>query len=82
MQRRVHNEEEAIKEFTFKAGLTVKEIGIWFHSSGILGASPDGIIDEETVLEVDCPYTERNLTIAEAVESAIFCLEKCESGHG
>lgn len=77
----VNNEEEAIKAFTLKTGLAVKETGIWFHSSGILGASPDGIIDDETVLEVKCPYTERNLTIAEAVESATFCLEKCESGQ-
>ena len=59
----------------------MKETGIWFHSSGILGASPDGIIDEETVLEVKCPYMERNMTIEEAVEST-FCLEKCESGQG
>ena len=58
-------EAEAIEAFTLKTGLAVKETGIWFHSSGILGASPDGIIDEETVLEVKCPYTERNLTIAE-----------------
>ena len=77
----VNNEEEAVKAFTLKTGLAVKETGIWFHSSGILGASPDGIIDDETVLEVKCPYTERNLTIAEAVESATFCLEKCESGQ-
>ena len=54
----------------------MKETGIWFHSSGILDASPDGII------EVKCPYTERNLTIADAVGSATFCLVKCESGHG
>ena len=77
----VNNEEEAVKAFTLKTGLAVKETGIWFHLSGILGASPDGIIDDETVLEVKCPYTERNLTIAEAVESATFCLEKCESGQ-
>lgn len=78
----VNNEEEAIKAFTLKTGLAVKETGIWFHSSGILGASPDGIIDEETVLEVKCPYTERNITIEEAVASTTFCLEKCESGQG
>ena len=53
----VNNEEEAIKAFTLKTGLEVKETGIWFHSSGILGASPDGIIDEESVLEMKCPYT-------------------------
>ena len=81
VQLGVNNEEEAIKAFTLKTGLPVKETGIWFHSSGI-GASPNGVIDEETVLEMKCPYTEQNLTIAEAVESATFCLEKCESGHG
>ena len=71
----VNNEEEAIQAFTLKTGLEMKQTGIWFHSSGILGSSPDGIIDEQTVLEVKCPYMEWNLTIAEAVESATFCLE-------
>ena len=47
----VNNEEEAIKAFTLKTGKTVKGTGIWFHSSGILGASPDGIVDHETTKE-------------------------------
>ena len=37
---------------TLRTGKTVKDTGIWFHPSGILGASPDGIVDHETVLEV------------------------------
>ena len=78
----VNNEEDAIKAFTNKTGKTVKETGIWFHSSGILGASPDGFVDDETVLESKCPYTERNLTIEEAVKSKTLCLEKSESGEG
>ncbi|PFX33887.1 hypothetical protein AWC38_SpisGene1217 [Stylophora pistillata] len=78
----VNNEEEAVKAFTLKTGLAVKETGIWFYSSGILCASPDGITDEETVLEVKCPYTERNLTIVEAVVSATFFPEKCRSRQG
>ena len=78
----VNNEEEAIKAFTLKTGKTVKETGIWFHSSGILGASPDGIVDHKTALEAKCPYTERNLTIDEAVQSsATFCLDKSDSGE-
>ena len=68
------------RPFTAKTGKTVKETGIWFHPSGILGASPDGIVDDETVLEAKCPYIERNLTIEEAVQSSVtFCLQKCES---
>ena len=59
----------------------MKDTGIWFHPSGILGASPGGIVDHETVLEVRCPYTERNLTIEEAAKSETFCLEKTESGQ-
>ena len=78
----VNNEKEAIKAFTLKTGKIVKDTGIWFDSSGILGASPDGIVDDETVLEAKCPYTERNLTIEEALNSTSFCLEKIESGQG
>ena len=57
----VNNEEEATKAFSLKTGKTVKETGIWFHSSGILGASPDGIVDHETAFEAKCPYTESNI---------------------
>ena len=55
---------------------------MWFDSSGILGASLDGIVVDETVLESKCPYTERNLTIEEALNSTSFCLKKIESGQG
>ena len=79
----VNNEEEALKAFTKLTGKTVQETGIWLDSSGILGASPDGIVDDQTVLEAKCPYTERNLTIEEAVDtSKSFCLEKSQDGHG
>ena len=58
----------------------MEDTGVWFHSSGILSASPDGIVDDQTVIEAECPYTERNMTIEEAVQfSATFYLEICES---
>ena len=65
----VNNEEEAIKTFTAKTGKSVEDTGIWSHSSGILDASPDGIVDDQTGLEAKCPYTERRMTIEEAVQS-------------
>ena len=58
----VNNEAEAVKSFTNLTGKTVQETGIWLDLSGILGASSDGIVDEESVLEAKCPYTERNMT--------------------
>ena len=68
------------------------------HESGVLGASPDGIIRRAAsynynhqvaelsdileamqlrpdILEVKCPFTARNMTIPEAIESIKeFCL--------
>ena len=68
------SEEEAMKALTLKTGKTVKDTGIWFDSSGILGTSPRGIVDDETVLETKSRNTERNLTTEEAVNSTSFCL--------
>ena len=83
MQWGVDNEQEALKAFTGLTSKIVKETGIWLVASGILGASPDGIVDDETVLEAICPYTERNLTIEEAiVTSPTFCLKKAQDGNG
>jgi hypothetical protein len=62
--------------------------GIWLHASGVLAASPDGVVtDGPTVnvhgnsqvmpqlLEVKCPYAARDMTVAQAVESITdFCL--------
>ena len=39
-------------------------------------------MDEDSVLEAKCPYTERNMTIEEAVNtSPNFCLKKTENGQ-
>ena len=68
-----------MKTFEKSAGLSTIQIGIWLDQSGILGASPDGMVGSECVLEVKCPYTERNSTIKEAVLSKPSCLEKGEN---
>ena len=78
----VNNEAEAVKAFINLTGKTVQETGLWLDGSGILGASPDGIVDEDSVLEAKCPYTERNMTIEDAVNtSPNFCLKKIENGQ-
>ena len=77
----VNNEAEAIKEFEKKTGLKVEETGIWLGDSGILGASPDGLVEANAVLESKCPYTQRNMTIKEAINSSNFYLKKDEDGN-
>ena len=53
------HEEEAILDFTLETGLDVVETG--FHPyEDWAGASPDGLIQEDAILEVKCPYGKRN----------------------
>ena len=75
-----NNEKEALKHFTTQTGLPVEQTGLWLHESGVLGASPDGLVGKNHVLEVKCPYTVRNLTIRDAVNSSTFCLRVNQDG--
>ena len=36
---------------------------MWLHKCGYLGASPDGLIGSDFLIEVKCPYTWRNDSI-------------------
>ena len=51
---------------------------MWLHECGVLGASPDGLVEDNSVVEAKCPYTQRNLTIEEAIATNNFGLEKKE----
>jgi hypothetical protein len=51
-------------------------IGLFVHEEySFLGASPDGLIDEDSIIEIKCPFSARDLTVEEAVKSKIikFC---------
>ena len=68
----VCNESEVINAFRLKTGLDVVETGVWLHHSGVLSASPDGLVGEDSVQEAKCPYTHRDLTIEEAIKTSNF----------
>ena len=68
----VDNEDMAVKEFTKVTGLVSVQTGLWLHESGVLGASPDGLIGSDGVLEVKCPYTHKNDTIVDATEKTLL----------
>ena len=74
------NEAEAINHFRKFTGHPLAETGIWLDPNGVLEASPDGLIAQNHVLEVKCPYTQRNVTIAEAVLNDSFCLTRNHDG--
>lgn len=54
--------------------------GLWLHSSGIIGASPDGLIGNDGILEIKCPFSARNSSVMTLVESDKFYICKDSSG--
>lgn len=39
------------------------------ETENYLAATPDGLVGENTILEIKCPYSARNLTPQEAIET-------------
>ena len=57
-------ESKAIKMFEKKYELKCKKCGLFIRPDlPFLGATPDGIIDDDTLIEVKCPYTGRQKPI-------------------
>jgi hypothetical protein len=50
-------EGEARDFYVATTGVHVEECGIFVDKDGMLGASPDGLIEEDGLLEIKCPYT-------------------------
>ena len=78
----MNNEQEALKAFTVLTGKTVQETGIWLDLSGILVASPDGIVDHEAVLEAKCPYTYKDNILQVSCDKYQGMLLGCENTEG
>ncbi|XP_050388704.1 uncharacterized protein LOC126807882 [Patella vulgata] len=58
-------ETVACKSFEEKTGFIVSKCGVFVHPSyPYLGATPDGVIDDNKIIEIKCPYTGRDLNIA------------------
>ncbi len=57
-------EKTAVKAYEEKTGKIATNCGLVVHPSWpFLGASPDGYVDNDIVLEVKCPYNGRNSMI-------------------
>ena len=56
----ITNEDLARQDFCTGWNVAVEETGIWLHDSGVLGASPDGLIGDDAVVEIKCPWATRD----------------------
>lgn len=57
MQWGTDNEPVARLQYGLTTGLDAEETGFWIHDDIFTGASPDGLIGEDGVLEIKCPNT-------------------------
>ncbi|XP_056636166.1 uncharacterized protein LOC130444866 isoform X2 [Diorhabda sublineata] len=64
------HEKDALDHLMQIYNLNVQLTGVWLTNSGLLGASPDGIIDEEeAIVEVKCPYSFRNYKLSKKLRN-------------
>ena len=74
-------ESTALRLFQEHFQLTVQPTGLWLHNTGVIGASPDRLIPElNATVEVKCPYSVREITIAEACGTKHFFLSVDDYG--
>lgn len=57
MQRGVETEPTARLAYEFTTGNSVTETGFWLHDTIPTGASPDGLVNGDGLLEIKCPNT-------------------------
>lgn len=73
------HEQTAISQFEEVYKKKVKKCGIFLDDSGLLGASPDGLVDDG-ILEVKCPFRFRDKTISEALANRTDYILRIENG--
>ena len=76
----VTHESVAVNTYKQAKDCEVIPSGIWLDSTGCIGGSPDGIVDENCIIEAKCPFSLRETTVTSALERTSFMLKKESSG--
>jgi len=63
----LNNKDAALSFLQKTENVVIQKTGLWLHKCGYLGASPDGLIGENDVVEVKCPYKFRNSLLSEEI---------------
>lgn len=63
------NEKQGILEFEQVTNQKVTPTRLWLHKTGIIGASPDGLVGLDSIIEVKCPYKYRNELIRTSLQN-------------
>lgn len=75
MQYGRDNEPKAIERLETDKGVNVKKCGLFVDREyPYLAATPDGLVGEDTVVEVKCPENSKDLTPLEGVQKKKDCV--------
>ncbi|CAI6357776.1 unnamed protein product [Macrosiphum euphorbiae] len=62
------HEQDAKKDLELALGIEIKECGLYIDSNNVfLGATPDGLIGHDTLVEVKCPFSAADMDPEEAI---------------
>lgn len=62
------HEKTALETFSLATSMAVESTGLWLHSCGYLGASPDSLVRDDALVEAKCPYKFRNDVLSEVLK--------------
>ena len=66
------HEKTAVTKYESERNVTVQPAGLWLHPLGFCGGSPDGIVDDRTLIEVKCPFAARKGDLLEHIGDKFF----------
>ncbi|KAE9522601.1 hypothetical protein AGLY_017023, partial [Aphis glycines] len=61
------NESTAVNILQETENIIVQPTGLWLHQCGFIGASPDGLLGEDDIVEVKCSYKYRKCKLSDAI---------------
>ena len=67
------HEKTALQAFREAVVAEVEPTGFWLDRSGFLGASPDGLVGSDAVVEIKCPYKYRDALSFKELDKKYFC---------
>lgn len=65
----ITHEHDGLKTLSHILKKEIETCGLFLSESGVLGASPDGIVDDDYIVEIKCPFKFRNCMLTEALKN-------------
>ena len=80
----IQHEATTIKAYMEHTRHVVSPSGLWLHSSGIIGGSPNGIVLLEKIIEVKCPFSgcDKHLLEFKRIDNTHFLELNMSGVHG